>query len=114
MATTEIQDLAQIIAYNTAIYNHYLQANSLPTPSHYVQPPERPVRLPDEIEAARSAALEASHELHELLSGSVGHILNAAARVNSSPFQVQSVETNTSIEHAYNDPPLSQNLSCRL
>jgi hypothetical protein len=81
MASSEIQNLATSIAYNTAIYNHYLSANNLPSPSHYVLPSEKPITLPPDIENARQNATEASHELHDLLSGSIGHVMNAAQRV---------------------------------
>jgi hypothetical protein len=81
MATTEIQELATSIAYNTAIYNHYLSSNHLPAPSHHTLPSENPTILPPDIENARQNAAEASHELHDLLSGSIGHVMNAAQRV---------------------------------
>ncbi|KAL5115578.1 hypothetical protein ACEQ8H_006554 [Pleosporales sp. CAS-2024a] len=80
MASSEIQNLANSIAYNTAIYNHYLISNHLPTPSHHTLPSERPSILPPDVEHARQTAAEASHELHDLLSGSIGHVMNAAQR----------------------------------
>jgi hypothetical protein len=85
MASSEIQELATSIAYNTAIYNHYLSSNNLPAPSHHALPSEKPTILPPDIENARQNAAEASHELHDLLSGSIGHIMNAAQRVSKCP-----------------------------
>jgi hypothetical protein len=82
MASTEIQELAISISYNTAIYNHYLSSNNLPAPSHHTLPSEEPIILPPDIENARQNAAEASHELHDLLSGSIGHVMNAAQRVS--------------------------------
>jgi hypothetical protein len=80
MSSSEIQTLATSIAYNTAIYNHYLTSNNLSTPSHHTKPSDAPTILPPEIENARQNAAEASHELHDLLSGSIGHVMNAAQR----------------------------------
>jgi hypothetical protein len=80
MTSSEIQELATSIAYNTAIYNHYLASKDLPAPSHHTLPSEKPQILPPDIEIARQTAAEASHELHDLLSGSIGHVMNAAQR----------------------------------
>lgn len=80
MSSSQIQTLATSIAYNTTIYNHYLISNNLPTPSHHTKPSDAPTTLPREIENARQNAAEASHELHDLLSGSTGHVMNAAQR----------------------------------
>ncbi|KAH3999594.1 hypothetical protein HBH98_085830 [Parastagonospora nodorum] len=80
MSSSDIQTLATWIAYNTAVYNHYLTSNNLSTPSHHTKPSDAPTILPPEIENARQNAAEASHELHDLLSGSVGHVMNAAQR----------------------------------
>ena len=80
----EIQNLAHQIAYNTAIYTHYLSSRDIPAPSHHQLPPDHPVILPGDVENARQVALEAAHELHDLLSGSIGHVMNAAARVRQT------------------------------
>ena len=79
--TTKIQDLADQVAYNTSVYSQYLSTNNLPAPSHHLPPLGKPIVLPLEVEDSRQLALEAAHELHDLLSGSVGHVMNAAARV---------------------------------
>ncbi|PVH96578.1 S-adenosyl-L-methionine-dependent methyltransferase [Periconia macrospinosa] len=76
----EIEQLANAIASNVAIYKQHLSSHGIPAPSHSELPPEGPITLPPNVENARQAALEASHELHDLLSGSVGHIMNAAQR----------------------------------
>ncbi|OCL08124.1 S-adenosyl-L-methionine-dependent methyltransferase [Glonium stellatum] len=80
MTLTRATDLASLIASNTAKYNDYLLKNDLPPPSLDLLPPEAPLRLPDDISTARELAIEASHELHELLCGPIGLIMNAAPR----------------------------------
>lgn len=82
-----IVELASSISKNTAIYHDYLTQNNLPLPTHDVdlllqQPESQP--LPQEIAAALETATEASHELHQLLSGPVGRVTGAAFEVNAS------------------------------
>ena len=85
MSSNGIAELASCVASNTAKYHDFLVAKGLPLPSHEPMPslPDgQPPSLPEDIEAARDSAIRACHELHRLLLGPVGLILNAADEVN--------------------------------
>lgn len=82
MDSVHIQDLAAQIAYNVAIYSGHISSNNLPESSHDVYPQAPISEFPDSVLAARQIALEAAHELHELLRGPEGIIMDAAQRVS--------------------------------
>ena len=65
---SQISELAESIASNTAIVDKYLEANGLPQPSFDEDGPVD-FGLSPEVEAARLAALEASTLLSDLLRG---------------------------------------------
>ena len=87
-----IEELLSLISLNTRRYQEYLQANSLSLPSHDVirsessdsEPSTLAKPLPNDIEEVLRAAIEASHELHQLLLGPVGRVLAAAVDVRKS------------------------------
>lgn len=83
MASRTITELASTIGETITILNNHLTKNSLPTPSFDVDGPPTYPPLPDEITAARNAALAASHELHCLLLGPTEHLLNNDGNVSS-------------------------------
>ena len=79
-----IIELASSLSKNTETYHDYLTENNLPLPTHDIdllhqQPGSQP--LPQEIAAALETAIEASHDLHQLLLGPVGCVMGAAAEV---------------------------------
>lgn len=65
---SRIAELAAAVAQHTQKIDNYLSANHLPYPSFDVQGPVD-LRLPPEIEQSRTAALQASQELNDLLQG---------------------------------------------
>ncbi|KAH8684441.1 putative O-methyltransferase [Tricladium varicosporioides] len=68
--TSRIVELSSIIASNTAKINAYLQENNLPQPSFDAKAPLTVVpEGATDIEEARTAAVEASIELQQLLQG---------------------------------------------
>jgi len=81
-----VVELADIIAANTSKYNDYLVSHGLPTPTHAPSEKELPVNVPPEISNLRQQAIEASHELHELLIGPMGVPFTAYARVRLTCF----------------------------
>jgi hypothetical protein len=81
MASSNIAELANSVASNTAKYSNYLAEHGLPLPSHDPTVNPAPTELPHEIAAARDAAIHASYELHELLIGPDGILLNGFYQV---------------------------------
>jgi hypothetical protein len=79
-----ISELADLIASSTSKYNDYLVANGIALPTHAPSEKEIPPNVPDEIASFRQQAIEASHELHELLIGPMGVPFTAYARVSVS------------------------------
>lgn len=75
-----ITELAESIAASTSKYNEYLVANGIALPTHAPSEKEIPVNVPAEIAGLRQQAIEASHELHELLIGPMGIPFTAYAR----------------------------------
>ena len=80
MHSNRILELASVISTSVSSINQYLGSTGLPTPSF---DPDAPRVLPDKIDAARNAVLDATSELHDLLLepadllrtlGSVRHI----------------------------------------
>ena len=78
-----ILELTKVIESNTVFYHDYLVSKGIPLPTH--QPldlrVEQPYSLPDDVAKALNAAIEATDELHDLLSGPTGLIMNAAPQV---------------------------------
>lgn len=64
MHSSRILELASAISTSVGSINEYLELKGLPTPSF---DPDAPRSLPDEIDAARNAVLDATLELHDLL-----------------------------------------------
>lgn len=64
MHSIRILELASVISTSVSSINEYLGLNGLPTPSF---DPDAPRILPNEIDAARNAVLDATAELHDLL-----------------------------------------------
>ena len=64
MHSVRIVELAAVISNSVGSINEYLGLKGLPTPSF---DPDAPSTLPNEIEAARNAVLDATSELHDLL-----------------------------------------------
>ncbi len=81
MASTSILDLSKSVATNTAIYYNFLVAHGHPLASHNPAVLPVPLSLPPDIEAARDAAIQASFDLHELLIGLYGIVLNGLSQV---------------------------------
>ena len=67
---SEIARLAALVLTNTVKIDDYLQTNNLPTPSFHQDGPVD-LSLPENIEAARLKALDASLRLTDLLRGPV-------------------------------------------
>lgn len=82
-----IDELASVIASETAKYSHYLRSQQLPLPSHDPiphLPPGQSTRLPAEIEEARKIAMEAAFDLYQLLVGPMKLIFNVLDDVGCS------------------------------
>lgn len=77
-----ITELGELIASSTSKYNDYLVANGIPLPTHAPSEKEIPVNVPTEIANFRQQAIEASHELHELLIGPMGIPFTAYTQVS--------------------------------
>ena len=73
MTSTRIVQLANSIAANTALVDNYFRANDLPTPSFSLGGPVDfgLAKKAPHVESARIAAIEASIELQELLTGPI-------------------------------------------
>lgn len=69
MSSSRITELATLVQANTAKVDQYLQENNLPFPSFDEQGPVDFKIESDEIQNARTVAMEASLELHDLLLG---------------------------------------------
>jgi len=98
MTTPTIIDLASRIAKNTAIYDEYLSSQGLPTPSHHILPPKDTTQLPPNVQLAREEAIEAAHDLHELLLGPAGMLMSAAPSVRGAPFYIPYLTINRAPE----------------
>lgn len=81
MTSSSILELSNSVAVNTAKYHDYLTENGLSLPSHDPEAPPVPLTLPPEVTAARDAAIQASYDLHELLIGPHGILLDALYQV---------------------------------
>ena len=69
MSSSRITELAALVQANTAKVDSYLRERGLPLPSFDVDGPVDFKIESDEIQEARTAAMEASLELHDLLLG---------------------------------------------
>jgi hypothetical protein len=70
--TTRIQALAQVITEQTAVVYRHLQDNNHPEPSFAADAPTEPIReSTPEVEKAKTAVIEATIELRQLLEGPV-------------------------------------------
>ena len=67
-STSRIAELSSVISENTLKLDQYLRANGLPLPSFEVDSPVSLV-LPETLQVARDAVLDANTELSELLLG---------------------------------------------
>ena len=66
--TSRITELASVILENTTKIDEYLSSNGLPMPSFEIDSPVS-LLLPEALQAARDAILDANTELSELLLG---------------------------------------------
>lgn len=67
---SRLMELSSIISTNTSKINEYLQSHNLPQPSFDIDAPTQPVPTGNqELEEARTKAVEASIELQQLLQG---------------------------------------------
>lgn len=82
MSTSQsrIAELAAAVAQHTQKIDDYLAANRLPYPSFDVHGPAD-LGLPPEIEQSRTAALQASQELNDLLQGPRDLLFNHQVRI---------------------------------
>lgn len=69
MSSSRIAELASLVQANTASVDKYLREHNLPFPSFNEDGPVDFKIESDEIQKARTAAMEASLELHDLLLG---------------------------------------------
>ena len=69
MSSSRITELATLVQINTAKVDNYLREHHLPFPSFNEDGPVEFRIESDDIENARTAAMEASLELHDLLLG---------------------------------------------
>ena len=69
MSSSRITELATLVQINTAKVDHYLREHNLPFPSFNEDGPVDFRIESDDIENARTAAMEATLELHDLLLG---------------------------------------------
>jgi hypothetical protein len=70
--STRILVLSQIIAAQTAVVDRHLRDNNLLEPSFAADAPIEPIReLRPEVEKAKTAVIEATIELRQLLEGPV-------------------------------------------
>jgi hypothetical protein len=97
-----ITELGDLIASSTRKYQDYLIANGIPLPTHAPSEKEIPVNVPTEIANFRQQAIEASHELHELLMGPMGVPFTAYARVSLIPLPPCS-SSNEILEYPYDE-----------
>ena len=82
MAQSRIVELALSIASNTTKIDDFLSSHNLRKPSFEVDAPLR-LEFPSEaagVEAARLAAIEATKELHDLLTGPTDCLHNIIVR----------------------------------
>lgn len=68
--SSRIGELSAIIARTTAEVEAYLHSHNLPLPSFNVDGPTD-LLLPEEIDNARVAAIDATQELNDLLRGPI-------------------------------------------
>ena len=85
MATSEIMDLAVIIATNTAKVHEYLSANNLPHPSFNPDAPKKYMIPPTErhIEDAREAVIDATSKLRTLMLGPTDYVLEQTVQLTA-------------------------------
>ena len=76
---SRIAELSTTIAQHTQKIDDYLAANNLPHPSFEADGPVD-LGLPPEIEKSRTAALQASQELNDLLQGPRDLLFNHQVR----------------------------------
>lgn len=69
MSSSRITELATLVQANTAKVDKYLRQHNLPFPSFNEDGPVDFQIDSDEVQNARTAAMEASLELHDLLLG---------------------------------------------
>lgn len=67
---SKIAELSSVIARNTARVDEYIRSHNLSPPSFQVDGPVD-LKLPEEVEEARVAAIDASQELNDLLRGPI-------------------------------------------
>lgn len=77
---SQIVQLAYTIAANTKKYDDYLSSHGLPSPSFEVKTPLK-LELPDDIEKANNAVVEATSELQALMLGPLGSLLDQSREV---------------------------------
>lgn len=78
MASTEITELATIIAENTNKIDKYLAEQNLPSPSFNVDGPSKSMIPPEakDIETARVAVIEATQKLRNLMLGPSDYLMS--------------------------------------
>lgn len=85
MSVSRIQTLASIISTETAVIDAHIQSKGLAQPSFDAEGPLEPVQESTaEVERARTAAIEASIELRQLLEGPVKALLPEVMDLTSS------------------------------
>ena len=67
---SRIAELSAVIEHSTAKVDQYLSNHGLPQPTFAINGP-LDLRLPEDLEEARVAAIDASQELNDLLRGPV-------------------------------------------
>lgn len=81
MMSTNILELSESVAINTAVFHDYLVMQGIDLPSHDPAVPPVPLQLPKEISNARDKAIQASYDLYELLVGPYGLLLDGLFQV---------------------------------
>jgi hypothetical protein len=74
---SRIAALANSISKNTAKIDEYYQANKLPSPSFDPLGTQPDIQLPEEIQRSKTAVLDATAELHDLITGPRGLVSNS-------------------------------------
>lgn len=92
MTTPRIVELSAIIAEKTKVVDAYFAKNGIPTPSFDIDGPPRVQIPPNEKEAsaAHIAVLDATEELHQLLTGPSAMLMSMSVRtLPSSRFDLR-------------------------
>ncbi len=76
---SKIAELSSVIARNTASVDEYIRSHNLSQPSFDVDSPVD-LKLPDGVEEARVAAIDASQELNDLLRGPIALVRPVVSR----------------------------------